>query len=287
MKVFISWSGERSKLLAEAIREWLPNVLQFTKPYFTPADIEKGARWANEISKELEQSSIGVIAMTEENLTSPWIMFEAGALSKVVGEARVCPILFGIRLTDLVGPLTSFQAITFNRDEVRQLLTTINNAAKEAALGERSLDAAFDMWWRVLEKKIEDILSAAKPTSRPQRSPTELLEEVVENTRTIIRGLPSFPWQTTLAISNQPSMSPDVNAIIEALLQREKPAKGETENKRINCVAISPAPAGRWWVILEYDNRSAEVESTHNARNDAVKRAKELAAEHKVRWVER
>jgi len=132
MKVFIHWSGDRSKQLAEAIHWWLPNVLQFVKPYFGPADIEKGARWANDISKELEQSKIGIIAMTEENLASPWIMFEAGAISKVVGEARVCPIVFGIDKTDLVGPLAMFQAIEFNRTEVRQLLTTINNAAAKS-----------------------------------------------------------------------------------------------------------------------------------------------------------
>src|SRR5215831_199016 len=89
MKVFIHWSGDRSKQLAEAIHWWLPNVLQFVKPYFSPADIEKGARWANDISKELEQSKIGIIAMTEENLASPWIMFEAGAISKVVGVRRL------------------------------------------------------------------------------------------------------------------------------------------------------------------------------------------------------
>ena len=59
-----------------------------------------------------------------------------------------------------------------------------------------------------------------------------------------------------------------------------------TEQKRIQCVAIGPAPAGRWWVVLEYDSGSA-VESTHDAQSDAVKRAKELAAEHKVRWVKR
>lgn len=76
MKVFISWSGDRSKQLAEVIHWWLPNVLQFVKPYFTPADMEKGTRWDNEISKELGQSQIGIIAMTEENLASPWIMFE-------------------------------------------------------------------------------------------------------------------------------------------------------------------------------------------------------------------
>jgi hypothetical protein len=81
MKVFISWSGDRSKQLAEVIHWWLPHVLQFAKPYFTPADIDKGKRWSNDISKELEQSKMGIITMTEENLTSPWIMFEAGRFS--------------------------------------------------------------------------------------------------------------------------------------------------------------------------------------------------------------
>jgi hypothetical protein len=52
MKVFVSWSGDHSRQLAEAIHEWLPNVMQFTKPFFTPTDIDKGARWHNEISKE-------------------------------------------------------------------------------------------------------------------------------------------------------------------------------------------------------------------------------------------
>ena len=68
MKVFISWSGDRSRQLAEVIREWLPNVMQFAKPFFTPADIDKGKRWNNDISKELGQSQIGIIVMTEENL---------------------------------------------------------------------------------------------------------------------------------------------------------------------------------------------------------------------------
>jgi len=154
MKVFISWSGDQSRQLAEVMHWWLPHVLQFTKPYFSPEDIGKGKRWNNEISRELGQSQIGIIAMTEENLTSPWIMFEAGAISKVVDESLVCSIVFGINKTDLVGPLASFQAIAFNKDEVRELLVTINKAAKEATLLERSLDEQFDMWWPKLEEKV-------------------------------------------------------------------------------------------------------------------------------------
>ena len=41
MKVFISWSGQHSKKLGEALRDWLPGVLQLVTPYFTPSDIEK------------------------------------------------------------------------------------------------------------------------------------------------------------------------------------------------------------------------------------------------------
>ena len=63
--------------------------------------------------------------------------------------------------------------------------------------------------------------------------------------------------------------------------------KKRTEKKRINCVGVGPAPAGRWWVFLEYDNHTAAIESTHDAHSDAIKRAKELAVEHKVRWVQR
>jgi hypothetical protein len=192
--------------------------LQFAKPYFTPADIDKGKRWSNDISKELEQSKMGIITMTEENLTSPWIMFEAGAISKVVEEGLVCPIVFGIAKTDLVGPLASFQAIEFNRTEVRQLLTTINNAANEAALNERHLEEAFDMWWPKLEQKVKDISSAPQPPSGPHRTDRDLLEEIVENTRSLVRELQALPpWQRF------PQLNPEIDATVRTLLRRDNP----------------------------------------------------------------
>ena len=68
----------------------------------------------------------------------------------------------------------------------------------------------------------------------------------------------------------------------------------ETDDERIKCVTIGsgPTPApGRpagpgWLVVLEYDN-NFDVESTHDSRDDALKRAKEVAAEHTVQLVER
>jgi hypothetical protein len=97
-KVFISWSGELSKKLAEEVRMWLPGVLQFVKPYFTPNDIEKGTRWSTEIASELESSNAGIICLTKDNINKPWILFEAGALSKNFGKTNVCTILFNVSI---------------------------------------------------------------------------------------------------------------------------------------------------------------------------------------------
>ena len=114
MKVFISWSGDLSRELAEALRDWLPAVLQSVKPFFTPNDIEKGARWGKDIALELQASALGIFCLTKENLTKPWIMFEAGALSKQLDSSRVCPVLFGVESADLEGPLVQFQASPFS-----------------------------------------------------------------------------------------------------------------------------------------------------------------------------
>ncbi len=93
MKVFISWSGPRSAAVAEALRYWLPKVIQALEPWMSADDIEKGTRWRSGIATELEQSSVGIICLTRENLDSTWIHFEAGALSKQQKSTYVREIL--------------------------------------------------------------------------------------------------------------------------------------------------------------------------------------------------
>lgn len=183
--VFISWSGSLSRELAEALKLWLPSVLQNVRPYFSPEDIEKGAKWESSIAVALEASDIGIICLTSENTEKPWILFEAGALSKSMQNGRVCTVLFGMDSSQIKGPLLGFQATHFRRDDFKNLLRTINSAAGEHSLDQSVLDNVFEMWWPQLEKTVSSILSnhsKAVPTREP-RGEKDILEEVLELTR--------------------------------------------------------------------------------------------------------
>lgn len=190
-KVFISWSGELSKKLAEEFRIWLPGVLQFVKPYFTPNDIEKGTRWSTDIASELESSNAGIICLTKDNLNKHWILFEAGALSKNFGKSNVCTILFNLDSADFSGPLTSFQATKFDKADFKKLLVTVNNTGGDAKLDSTLLNDVFEMWWPKLEARINDILIRHVESSpNTLRSERKILEEVLELTRINTKRIP-------------------------------------------------------------------------------------------------
>lgn len=186
VKVFISWSGELSRELGEALRDWLPAVLQSVKPFFTPNDIEKGARWAKDISQELQESAVGIFCLTKENLTKPWIMFEAGALSKQLDTSRVCPVLFGVENAELEGPLVQFQASPFSEVEMRKLVRTLNSGLGDQRLEESVLSSVFEMWWPQLNDKVAKILERHKAAGGNRvatRTDRDILEEVLELSR--------------------------------------------------------------------------------------------------------
>ncbi len=157
--VFLSWSGNSSKSAAQVLRAWLPTVVQNIRPYMSAEDIDKGERWSIDITRQLEETNFGIICMTPENIAAPWVLFEAGALSKSIERSRVSPLLFGLNPSDFTkSPLLQFQLTVFSKDDVLKLLQSINNSSSETErLRDDVLQTTFDRSWRDLEVEIAKI----------------------------------------------------------------------------------------------------------------------------------
>ncbi len=199
VKVFISWSGDESKALATLLRDWLPMVLAPVDPFVSEEDVAKGTRWAAEISSRLEECSYGLICITPDNGSRPWLTFEAGALSKSVKD-RVSPVLLGVRKTDLTGPLTMFQATSLDAEDVLRLLKSLNEASGDASIPEDRLIKLFEALWPSLLKDITQLQTTVAARSRggtagegetKPRSEVDLLEELVVRVREQSRLLSS------------------------------------------------------------------------------------------------
>ena len=187
MKVFLSWSGHKSHQVALVLRDWLPSVIQSLTPYVSSEDIDKGARWSTDIAKELEDSTFGILCVTKDNLEAPWLLFEAGALSKMMDKSSVCPFIFDLKRAEVKGRILQFQSTIFDKDDVKKLLLTLNKACGDAGLKEELLSKTFDVWWPNLEESLEAIKgepSEEEKTSTDKNFRNEMLEEILELSRT-------------------------------------------------------------------------------------------------------
>ena len=129
MKIFISWSGEKARRVAVALKAFLQDVNQGWIPWYSDADILAGQRWGAELATELETTEYGIVCVTQESLQNPWPMFEAGALSKSVKGARLCPYLIDIARSQLIGPLSQFQAKEASKVVARNALVLSRECA--------------------------------------------------------------------------------------------------------------------------------------------------------------
>jgi hypothetical protein len=181
MRVFISWSGPRSHYIALALKQFLERVIQQVKPWVSSDDINAGARWQSCLTDVLATTKVGILCVTPENVTSPWLNFEAGALAKTVDDdTLVCPYLFDITPTDVPQPLAQFQMAQADHDGTFRLVSTINAALGEAALSSDVIQASFEAFWVKLCEALTtvpepDVCKDHRPNNEVQR---EILSSV-------------------------------------------------------------------------------------------------------------
>ena len=120
-----------------------------TEPWVSESGIDKGARFMSEIRDNLRQSLAGIVCLTPENLTEPWILYEAGALSTKVTD-RVWTLLLDVGHAAVPAPLTGFNHTTVEREDVLKMMKSIRKtmvAADEKTCSEADLDKYFSAFW--------------------------------------------------------------------------------------------------------------------------------------------
>src|SRR5690349_19245536 len=169
-QVFISWSGKRSLAVAESLCVFIPRVLPELKDrLFVSTGIEKGSRWSDEIARHLEDADAGILCLTAEGLTSPWLHFEAGALTKGLDSSRarrgeepdastsqrIFTYLHGLSPNGFTGPLSQYQWTSATRDDTWRLMNALHNLFARDGAELRSARRRFDERWPELESDLK------------------------------------------------------------------------------------------------------------------------------------
>jgi hypothetical protein len=161
-------------------------MFESVEPYMSARDNEAGVRWSAVISSQLDESDFGILCLTPDNLQAPWLLFEAGALSKSVDVARVVPVLWNLAPADVTTPLSQFHMKEVDESGVRDVVLAINSAL-ERPRPDAALNAAFEALWPSLQRRLNDV-SCPSPSSSPRRTERQILEEILEIVRISNQG---------------------------------------------------------------------------------------------------
>lgn len=259
MNVFLCWSGDASRSMAAFLNNWLADVIQELRPFMSDDGIRKGQRWASEVGQKLSQDAFGIICLTPKNLEAPWVLFEAGALSKNVQSARVTALLLGTSAAQVTGPLGQFQHTSTDRADVLKLMRDLNALLPlEKQLSAERLERSFDSHWPAFQAAVASALEELKGThaAPAQRDTRAMTEEILE----LVRGLQRESQQrAVMRLADALGPSPRVNlpgaaqytvggrglgdAIVYGLGQTPLPARME-EIRRQNAEFMVAAPKG-------------------------------------------
>jgi hypothetical protein len=217
MRIFLSWSGERSKAAALGLKSLLESTFPEAVDVFISDHIDAGEMWARRLESELDQSQFGVLCLTEDNYQAPWLLFEAGAIAKKFGSARVVPYL----IDDLPAaadrsPLAQFQHVQANREGTFRLVKSINAARENPQVNDQKLETLFKGWWRDFEDTLKALPAPAGKQPNP-RSDRELLDTILQRLDVLVQAhqsssgsrmsLPNAELAHLLNLRHQPTIT--------------------------------------------------------------------------------
>src|SRR5258706_2649788 len=146
MKLLIIWSGEVSRRVGTLLRDFFSNALKGVEPFLSEHDLDVETPWAAALAAQLRDADFAVVCLTREDLTSPWLLFEAGALTVLPAERACCLLFDGLIHSELPAPLAHYWSGGFTEIHVSALLQKVNERLLPP-IGRRTLPRKMAKWW--------------------------------------------------------------------------------------------------------------------------------------------
>lgn len=217
MKIFLSWSND-SRVVADALFSVLPRLFDDAEP-FVSTETRAGTIWLPELEKELSDTEFGIVCVTRQNMTSRWLHYEAGALSRRVGAKRQVMPVFLIdieRVEDVGGPFAGFQLTRATKDGFVSVVKVINELRTGPKIEEQILLERVETYWPTVHAAVESVRSGT-PQESVERDPSALLSEILQ----IVRGLAVSRSAGDWSAIDQSALSEGIsNRILKSLSTR-------------------------------------------------------------------
>lgn len=177
IEVFISWSGPKSRLVAIEFAKYLRVAVPTCKPWISTHDIPSGSRWSDELSAALSRCVAAVLILTAENIISPWVLFEAGAISRPLSSSKVVPLLVDVDPVHLPAPLAQFQGERLDEDGFIRLCEALRSpgaGARRRAQKQEDARCA----WRALAPRLAEINTTLSSVALAQVTRSEMIPSI-------------------------------------------------------------------------------------------------------------
>lgn len=119
-------------------------------------DLAPGQDWLSDLIQQTDDVYAAILCLTPENVKSPWILFEAGALLKSTPKGHVIPFTLFLQPSDAGHPLSALNGLSVDRAGTRKLVDQLAKLAGDPPVTEAHREE-FDVWFTRFDQAIRTI----------------------------------------------------------------------------------------------------------------------------------
>ncbi|TSA11481.1 MAG: TIR domain-containing protein [Deltaproteobacteria bacterium] len=159
MNIFIGWSGKYSQEMALALQAWLLDLFLEINTEFRVdvcSSAQPGRIWWNELNEMLNRATGGIWCLTQQSLSSDWLLFEAAQIS-ARNKGFVFHYSLDIDPKEIPPPLGIFHTLKADREGTRILAQKLYEELPGEKKDYNYFQERFEYKWPALSAKLDHI----------------------------------------------------------------------------------------------------------------------------------